>query len=140
VRRILLLVTVAVVMAALVMVAGPALAAPGGQGDENRAMPRETRETPHIAPGIEESAPTSVPNGYFERPESVESKGRRPATGPTSLPAASLILFVSRGYWAGHSLGPLFPLFLSHQFPRMENTGSSVNSARSRSYAGGTVR
>ena len=85
-RRILLLVTVAAVMAAMVALGSSAMAAPGGQGDEHRAMPRETGGTPSDPPPLDESAPTSDPHGYFERPESVDElgKGRRTPTGPKS--------------------------------------------------------
>ena len=83
VRRILLLVTVAAVMAALILVASPAFAAPGGQGDENRAMPRETGDTPsQSVAALSELAPPTIPPGFGKRPESVENKGRRPLTGP----------------------------------------------------------
>jgi hypothetical protein len=82
VRRILLLVTVAAVMAALVVIASPAIAAPGGQSDEQRAMPRETGVTPSQPPPLFESAPPRVPHGIFERPAYVEPEGRFPTTGP----------------------------------------------------------
>jgi hypothetical protein len=86
VRRILLLVTVAAVMAALVVVASPAFAARSATGEENRAMPRETGGTPRTAPGLEESAPATSPPGYFKRSASVDEdpKGNRPSTGHKS--------------------------------------------------------
>jgi hypothetical protein len=83
VRRILLLVAVALVMAALVVLASPAFAAPGGQGDEQRAMPRETGRTPSNAfHAIGESAPPGIPPGERVRPESVQPHAPMPFTGP----------------------------------------------------------
>jgi hypothetical protein len=84
VRRILMLVTVAVVMAALVALASPAFAAPGGQSDnEPRANPRETGGTPSESDrALSEKAPPTVPPGTFKRPDKVVPKGKQVFTGP----------------------------------------------------------
>jgi hypothetical protein len=83
VRRIIMMLTVAAVMAALMAVASPAFAARSDTGEENRAKPRETGTTPSRPPGLEgESAPPTVPPGGFDRPESVEPKGKQAFTGP----------------------------------------------------------
>ena len=82
-RRILLLVTVAAVMALVGVLAGTAFAAPGGQGDENRAMPRETGGTPSESDrALSEKAPPTVPPGTFKRPDTVVPKGKQVFTGP----------------------------------------------------------
>jgi hypothetical protein len=70
------------VVASALVSGSPAFAAPGGQSDDNRAMPRETGQTPSRSIGIEESAPPTIPTGVFKRPESVEPKGNFPVTGP----------------------------------------------------------
>ena len=83
VRRLILLVTVAAVIAALVVIASPAFAARSATGEENRAKPRETGTTPSRPPGLgDESAPPSIPPGNLHRPESVEPKGKQAFTGP----------------------------------------------------------
>ena len=75
-RRILLLVTVAAVMAALVVLAGPGFAAPGGQSDnEPRATPRETGGTPSQSDRVlGEKAPPTLPPGSFKRAEQNEER------------------------------------------------------------------
>jgi hypothetical protein len=87
VRRVLLLVTVALVMAALVVLASPAFAAPGGQGDENRAMPRETGQTPGKAPALSES-PRQGPHRdilYVQRPLITRDKGQQRVLSPNKV-------------------------------------------------------
>ena len=81
-RRILLLVTVAAVMVAMVVVASPAFAARSATGEENRAKPRETGTTPSEPLGLGgESAPPAAPPGENHRPESVQPKGKQAFTG-----------------------------------------------------------
>jgi hypothetical protein len=71
---------------ALAGVVGLRSARAQGQGDEHKARPRETGDTPSNPPPLNEPAPPAVPPGTFERPETVEPKGKQPVTGPPGEP------------------------------------------------------
>ncbi len=82
-RRLLLLMAVTLTVVAMALVSGsPAFATPGGQSDENRALPRETGSTPSSPPPLFESAPPEIPPGGFKRSENAEPKFNAPVTGP----------------------------------------------------------
>ena len=82
-RRILLLLMVAMLVAVMLAVtAGPALAAPGGQSDVP-VSPREGGTTPSNSfLVLGEFAPPVSPPGGLYRPESVEPQAPIPFTGP----------------------------------------------------------